>query len=238
MISFRLLLIFGFLLPALNHDARAASWTSAATGGIIQATVREAHPAVATPALIVYLKNLNCERIGQESDDSIIADFRATGFRVVELDYAHNAKATAPFLNADVLKIRNDIGSGTFPGSTGLNANKNQCYILCEGYRLMRNVPYYLNDPSVYSGTDSNADLRMDIAYPSQPSRGVPIVLEFSTSNSYDGNENDRMRNDYAFTGTTDTILEGAPAAGIAWAMADHPKYSAWGSPKFTAGSR
>ncbi len=220
----------------LGLDAQAVSWTSAATGGAITATVTEPNPVVATPALIVYLKNLSCERIGQEPDASIIASFTTNGYRVVTLDYASHVKATTPFLNADVLKIRNEIGTGVFPGSTGLNAAKNKCYILCEGYRLMRNVPYYLNDPTVYSGSDSGAELHMDIAYPSQPSRALPIVMEFSTSNSYGGNEDDRMNNGNAFTGTTDTILEGAPAAGIAWAMADHPKYRAWGSPTLYSG--
>jgi hypothetical protein len=230
------LLLFGILFVGLSGGAPAATWTSYVTGGTITATVTEPNPVVSPPALVVYLKNLSCERIGQESDASIINSFVTNGFRVVELDYANHVNATAPYLNADVLKIRNDIGSGAFPGSSGLNANKNKCYILCEGYRLMRNVPYYLNDPTVYSGSDSNAQLHMDIAYPSQPSRAVPIVMEYSTANSYYGNEDDRMRNDYAFTGTTDTILEGAPAAGIAWAMADHPKYRAWGSPTLYSG--
>jgi hypothetical protein len=230
------ILLAGILFVGLSGDARAVSWTSSATGGAITATVTEPNPVVSPPALIVYLKNLSCERIGQESDASIIASFTANGYRVVTLDYTNHVKATSPFLNADVLKIRNEIGATTFPGSSGLVAAKNKCYILCEGYRLMRNVPYFLNDPTVYSGSDINAQLRMDIAYPSQPSRAVPIVMEYSTANSYQGNEDDRMNNGNAFTGTTDTILEGAPAAGIAWAMADHPKYRTWGSPTLYSG--
>jgi hypothetical protein len=233
--GFHALLLLGIFAGA-SQSARALSWTSSTTGAPITATVTEANPAVTTPALIIYLKNLSCERIGQEADASIIASFTSSGYRVVELDYAKHAKATAPFLNADVLKIRQEIGATTFPGSTGLNAAKNKCYILCEGYRLMRNVPYFLNDPTVYSGADSGAQLRMDIAYPSQPSRGVPTVMEYSTSNSYHGNEDDRMNNGNAFTGTNDTILEGAPGAGIAWAMADHPKYRQWGSPTLYSG--
>jgi hypothetical protein len=229
-------LLFGILFLGVSTATQAVSWTSSATGGAITATVTEPNPVVSPPALLIYLKNLSCERIGQESDTSIISSFTTNGFRVVVLDYTNHVKATTPFLNADVLKIRNEIGAGTFPGSIGLNAAKNKCYILCEGYRLLRNVPYYLNDPTVYSGSDVNAELRMDIAYPSQPSRAVPIVLEYSTSNSYFGNEDDRMNNGNAFTGTTDTILEGAPAAGIAWAMADQPKYRAWGSPSLYSG--
>jgi len=227
------LLTFGILFLGLSSGAQAVPWTSSATGGSITATVIEPNPPVSPPALIVYLKNLSCERIGQEPDASIIASFTTNGFRVVTLDYSNHVNATAPFLNADVLKIRNEIGTGAFPGSTGLNANKNQCYILCEGYRLMRNVPYFLNDRTVYNGAETtNVELHMDIAYPSQPSRGVTTVLEFSCSNSYFNNADDRMNNGNAFTGITDTILEGAPAAGIAWAMADHPKFQQWGQPK------
>ena len=229
----RLWIIAVALFLGLCTGARAVSWTSAATGGTVEATVTQPNPSVTTPALLVYLKNLSCERIGQEADATIIASFVGSGYRVVELDYAGHAKATSPYLNADVLKIRQEIGSGTFPGATGLNAAKNQCYILCEGYRLMRNVPYFLNDRTVYNGAETtNVELRMDIAYPSQPSRAVPVVLEFSCSNSYSGNLDDRMNNGNAFTTINDTILEGAPAAGIAWAMADHPKFQQWGLPK------
>ena len=229
-------LVVGLLFVALAETAQAATWASATVGGFITATVTEPNPVVSPPSLIIYLKNLSCERIGQEPDASILASFTTNGFRTVVLDYTNNPNATAPFLNVDVLKIRTDIGTGVFPGSTGLNAAKNKCYILCEGYRLMRNVPYYLNDPTVYSGSDTNAQLHMDIAYPSQPSRAVPIVMEYSTANSYAGNEDDRMDDANAFTVTSDTILEGAPAAGIAWAMADHPKYRAWGSPTLYSG--
>jgi predicted esterase len=226
-------LIFGILFLSMGLVTRAVTWTSAATGGAITTTVTEPSPVVTTPALIVYLKNLGCERIGQEPDATIIADFTANGYRVVQLDYAGHAQATTPFLNADVLKIRNEIGTATFPGSTGLNTAKNQCYILFEGYRLLRNVPYFLNDRTVYNGAETtDVELRMDIAYPSRPSRGVPIIMEYSCSNSYFGNADDRMNNGNAFTGITDTILEGAPAAGIAWAMADHPKFREWGQPK------
>src|SRR5215831_6178081 len=118
-------LFFAILFVGLNIRAHAVAWTSAATGGAITATVTEPNPVVAQPALIIYLKNLSCERIGQEPDASILASFTTNGYRVVVLDYTNHINATTPFLNADVLKIRNEIGTGVFPGSTGLNANKN-----------------------------------------------------------------------------------------------------------------
>src|SRR3954462_10303963 len=100
------ILLVGILFAGLSGIAQAVPWTSAATGGAIEATVTQPNPVVLQPALIVYLKNLSCERIGQESNTSIIANFTANGYRVVELDYSNHVNATTPFLNADVLKIR------------------------------------------------------------------------------------------------------------------------------------
>lgn len=65
---------FALLFLGLGGVVHAVSWTSSTTGGAIEATVIEPNPAAPAPALIVYLKNLNCERIGQESDASIVAD--------------------------------------------------------------------------------------------------------------------------------------------------------------------
>jgi hypothetical protein len=180
----------GILLAGLSQSAQAVSWTSAATGGAITATVTEPNPAVSTPALIVYLKNLSCERIGQEPDASIIADFTANGYRVVVLDYAGHPNATTPFLNADVLKIRNEIGTGAFPGSTGLTATKDKCCILCEGYRLMRFIAGVYWSPLRWdSRRSSAADVRvnsciscLDSSFGSSPSGPCSVLKETGSS--------------------------------------------------------
>lgn len=53
----RLSLLIGIVWVALCAELRAVSWTSAATGGAITATITEPSPVGATPALVVYMKD-------------------------------------------------------------------------------------------------------------------------------------------------------------------------------------
>jgi len=122
------------------------------------------------------------------------------------------------------------------------NCSKYRSYVLSEGYRIARDVPFFKDDPTVYNypasytGGDS---LRMDIVYPANASVKVPVVISFSYSNSYFGNANQNQRLNLAYTlaGFNDSFLEGAPAHGIAWAIADHPKYCPWGNGKPVGGA-
>src|SRR4051812_37076991 len=57
-------------------------------------------------ATVIYLENLAVPRAGMESDDIIIDSLGAAGDRVVVIDYAHDAKATSPELNQDLLELR------------------------------------------------------------------------------------------------------------------------------------
>jgi dienelactone hydrolase len=74
------------------------------------------------------------------------------------------------------------------------------------------------------------------------------VVLSFSYSNSYatydsnkgtttDAHKHLRLFLPYTLGGFDDSFLEGAPARGIAWAIADHPKYCNWGNGKPTGGA-
>src|SRR5689334_2147051 len=121
----RSLALLAFLTFSINTHPQATIWPSDATGTPLAVTITEPNPTVPTPKLIIYLENLTTKKIGQEPTPAIVADFAAQGFRVVELDYAKNPKATSPYLNTDVLAIRTQIGSGAFPGSVGLNAARN-----------------------------------------------------------------------------------------------------------------
>jgi hypothetical protein len=58
--------------------------------------------------------------------------------------------------------------------------------------------------------------LAMDIIYPSNPTRPVGALLEFSCDNQ------NRMGN-FSLQACSDTLLEGAATEGFAVAMADHP---------------
>jgi len=86
-------------------------------------------------------------------------------------------------------------------------ADLDHLYILCEGFRLKRDVEF---------ARDGSRVLAMDIAYPSKPSRPVPMLMEITCDNQ------NRMGNS-SLLFCHDTLLEGAQAAGFATAMVDHP---------------
>ena len=155
--------------------------------------------------LIIYLKGLAVPRIGRESDESIVASFLANGYWVLTLDYEGDQQACPPRLNLDVYQLRRDIHERRFLDDQPLD--RNQIFILPEGYRLKRDVPFY---------RDSGRTLAMDVSYPANPENPVPAIIEYSCDNR------DRMGL-FSLVFCSDTLLEGAMASGFATAMADHP---------------
>ena len=199
---------------------------------------------------IVYLENLGFKKISQHSNDDDVQAMVDEGYRVIRLDYQGNAKAISPGINQDIISINDQLNKGSMCGFSSISPIRS--YILMEGYRIRRDVSYYLDDPTVYNWpgspyTESQGDsLYMDIIYPTSPSTPVPVLLSFSYSNSYatltGGKLTDEHYHQRLFLGYTlsifdDSILEGAPAHGIAWAIADHPKYCDWGQGKPQGGN-
>lgn len=245
----------GLALLAMPTASMAASgnWTSVTTGGTITYTTTDP----ATPAkdfngafiTVVYLENLGIKKIGQNTNATDVSWLLSKGYRVIELNYANNVKAVTPTINADIIAINTAINSGSFCGLS--TCSKYKSYILFEGYRIARDVSYFKDDPTVYN-VDTHYtvgdSLHMDIIYPDNASVTVPVVLSFSYSNSYpnydsslakltDIYKDQRMNLGNTLAGFNDSFLEGAPANGIAWAIADHPKYCNWGNGKPTGGA-
>lgn len=231
-----LLLFTSFVLSA---QSSTGTWSSRVTGSTISYTVTDA-PTPLTDATgsymtVVYLENLSLKKIGTNALQDDINWLLAAGYRVIELDYAHHANAVSTKLNEDIIAINDALFAGDFCGTT--NSSKYRSYVLFEGYRIARDVPYFednpltYNYPAAYTVGDS---LRMDIIYPASPSVAVPVVLSFSYSNSSFGsaNRNQRLNLGNTLAGFNDSFLQGAPAHGIAWAIADHPKYCPWGNGK------
>lgn len=219
--------------------AGTGSWASTATGGNITYTTNEA----ASPQkdysgnymTIVYLENTGFKKIGQNTNTTDVNWLLSQGYRVIELNYAGNRNAISPNINADIIAINKAIYNGSFCGLS--NCSKNRTWILFEGYRIARDVSYFKDDPTVYNYSSlytTGDSLHMDIIYPAHPSVPVPVVLSFAYCNSYfgDANINQRVNLGNTFAGFNDSFLEGAPANGIAWAIADHPKYCPWGNGK------
>ena len=242
-----MLLLFLITL-SVSSSAATGKWPSKVTGNDIMYTFTEARSPLRDYAgnyvTVVYLENLNVKKIGRNSNASNVAWLLSQGYRVIELNYAGHLNAVSPKINEDIIAINDSIAAGAFCGFS--NCSKYQSYVLFEGYRIERNVPYFKDDPGVYNTPVqyiSGDPLRMDIIYPANASVAVPVILSFSYSNSYatydpekkvltDANKDQRLNLAYTLAGFNDSFLEGAPANGIAWAIADHPKYCPWGKGK------
>jgi hypothetical protein len=108
-------------------------------------------PKETVPYGILYLKNLPGERIGQEPDESIIADYIAQGYTVITLDYDNDPRAISPELEKEVshfLLPREENRGCRRPDPLffdGLAAvfRPSRVYVLPPGYRVQNNIPYF-----------------------------------------------------------------------------------------------
>lgn len=243
-------LIFLFALTSFVPYSKAATgkWNSKVTGTeILYKSSQPRSPLrdfAGNTLTIVYLENLNFKKLGRNSNAKNVKWLLSQGYRVIEIDYARHLNAVAVQINADIVAINDSIAAGSLCGYK--DCSNYQSYILFEGYRIARNVPYFKDNPSVYNTPIQYTEgdtLHMDIIYPVNPSVKVPVILSFSYSNSYatydadkkkltNANKNQRLHLGNSLAGFNDSFLEGAPANGMAWAIADHPKYCPWGKGK------
>lgn len=225
--------IASILLLSFSTRSQAATgnWESLVTGGNIVYTSTESNlplkDANGKYVTVVYLENMGFDKLGENTNETDVAWLLSKGYRVIELDYANDTNAVSPKINKDIIAINDAISNGSFCGYS--DCSTNQSYVLFEGYRISRNVPYFFDDPTVYGYLTKRDSLYMDIIYPANAAEKVPVVLSFSYSNSYAGNIHQRLFLGYTLAMFDDSFLEGAPASNIAWAIADHPKYAPWG---------
>lgn len=231
------------VLTSTLSQAATGSWASKATGGNITFTTNEASSPLKDASgnylTVVYLENLGLRKIGGNSNETDVAWLLSQGYRVIELNYAYHANAVSPAINQDIIDINHAL-AGTFCGLA--DCSKYRSWVLFEGYRMARDVPYFLDDPKTYNYPTSYTvgdSIRMDIIYPANTTEKVPVVLSFSYSNSSASvvNRNQRLNLVNTLSGFNDSFLEGAPANGIAWAIADHPKYCPWTNGKPVGGA-
>lgn len=236
------------LLLTISSWASTGKWTSKTTASTIEYKSTESKKPIKDYAgnyvTVVYLKNLAFKKIGRNSVKKDVNWLLSQGYRVIELDYKKNSNAKALKINEDIIAINNAIAAGNFCGFTNCSLYKS--YVLFEGYRIARDVSYFIDNPKVYNTPEQyivGDSLHMDIIYPANPKKQVPTILSFSYSNSYanydaktgmlnDAYKDQRVNLAYSFAGFNDSFLEGAPANGMAWAIADHPKYCPWGKGK------
>ncbi len=197
----------------------AAIWQSQSTGTALAVRIHPPIPAGAAPVdagaarpmqTVVYLANLRVPRIASVADEALIAEHRAVGRLVIEIDYAGHDASTAGGLVADLLKIRRDLSAGAFFADWPIDPAR--LFILPSGYRLLTDVRF---------ATDGARTLAMDVLYPADPLSDarpvkVPALIEFSCDNA------NRMGNG-SLVFCRDTLVESAALAGFVSAMADHP---------------
>ena len=249
----RKLVLWLLMLVADGMMAATGTWHSSVTGTSLPYTATAATGSAATdvsgkPMTIVYLENLNIPKIGRNSNAEDVAWLLSQGYQVIELDYGNHKNAVSPQLNSDIIAINSSLQGGKF---CGRDCSSSRSYILLEGYRINRDIPYYHDDPTVYNYPDVYKDsegdwLYLDLVYPANPSAEVPVLVTFSYSNSYatnssgkltDANKHKRMFLPYTWGAFKDSFVEGAAAVGFAWAICDHPKYCDWGQGKYTGGA-
>ncbi|MCK9479740.1 MAG: Ig-like domain-containing protein [Firmicutes bacterium] len=178
--------------------------------------------------VILYIMNHAEERIGQESDLSIISDFIDDGYIVITADYMNNPKAAAPVIDFGIMNLRVDvINSRLYTGTDLRNQTNGQdvnAFVVPAGYRLARDLTYFEMDkhssfgtlervmelynresyivqksglPKVSTpsqmvrkdGSPIDYKLRMDITYPSQPKKVVPILMYQNSTDTRRGIE-------------------------------------------------
>ena len=99
--------------------------------------------------VILYVKNSAWERIGKESDLSILSDYIKKKFIVMTLDLGNDKKATSPYIDNDI----NDVYSAVFAYKTksllkdiNLVPKEYHCYVLPEGYRVATDLVFWEMD--------------------------------------------------------------------------------------------
>ena len=139
------LLLFTLTTPSLVANAATDKWQSVVTGRELELTVLEPTTATARSnsalPVIVYLKNLAAPRVGTESDEVILRDFRAAGNLVAVLDFANATNARAPFINRDLGKLRDDFRARKILAQHKLDDA--HIFLVPEGCRLKRDVLYF-----------------------------------------------------------------------------------------------
>jgi len=216
-------------IPGLNtHLKRSLQWKSPSLNREVPLNIyfQGNTSEWEEPQVIVYLKNKAWERIGQESDESILKDYLQKRFIVITLDYGKDPRAVSPAFDKDL----NEILRGVFGYQTtsllkdlNLKPKEYRCFFLPEGYRVATDLVYWdlakhgANGTLDYIMKSYNEDIvpkvpglkpvtdpldmvdrkgnpfdftvKMDIVYPSQPKKKLPVIIHSETLSARNPNE-------------------------------------------------
>ena len=106
--------------------------------------------------VIVYLKNKAWDRIGQESDLSILRDYIQKKLIVITVDCGKEARAVSPYFDKDLhdlLKSVYGFKTESLLKDIHLMPKDFRCFFLPEGYRVATNLVYWEIDKHGVYGT-------------------------------------------------------------------------------------
>jgi hypothetical protein len=106
--------------------------------------------------VIVYLKNSAWDRIGQESDLSILRDYIQKKLIVITVDFGNDILAVSPRFDKDLHELFKAVyGFRTVSLLKDLNLKPKEfrCFFLPEGYRVATNLVYWELDKHAAFGT-------------------------------------------------------------------------------------
>lgn len=210
------------------HLKRSVEWTSPTLKRQLPLNIYFAgSPAKwEEPQVIVYLLNKSWQRIGQESDLSILSDYIKQRFVVITVDYGQEPKAVSPGFDEDLNVIfRGVYGHQVTSILKDLNFKPKEyrCFFLPAGYRVATDLVYWdiarhgahgtldfimksynedivpkvpglkaVSDPMEMvdrKGKPFDFTVKMDIVYPSQPKKKLPVIIHSETLSARNPNE-------------------------------------------------
>ncbi|MCK4966975.1 hypothetical protein KAS50_08080, partial [bacterium] len=175
--------------------------------------------------VIVYVKNHAWERIGQESDLSILKDYIQKKFIVITADFLNDPNAVSPKFDKDLHEIFKAVygyKSESLLKDINLKPKRYRCFFLPEGYRVVTDLVYWDRKKYGVHGTlewvmkTYNEDIvpkvpglkpvkspeemvdregnpfdytvKMDIVYPSQAKKKIPLIFYSATQTARNPN--------------------------------------------------
>jgi hypothetical protein len=106
--------------------------------------------------VIVYVKNSAWERIGQESDLSILTDYILKKFIVITVDFGNDVLAVSPRFDQDLHEIFKSVygyKTESLLKDLGLTPKEYRCFFLPEGYRVATDLVFWEIDKHAAFGT-------------------------------------------------------------------------------------
>ena len=106
--------------------------------------------------VIVYLKNSAWDRVGQESDLSILTDYIQKKFIVITIDFGNDTLSVSPRFDKDLHEIFKAVygfRTGSLLQNLDLKPKEFRCFFLPEGYRVATDLVYWELDKHAAFGT-------------------------------------------------------------------------------------